>query len=73
MRAIEATTGEEAWLALRRAARTSRAQWSDTLGLVACEIRDRWGRVAEYIHANGDIRAVCEQEGIEERDVHGVE
>ena len=64
-----ATTGEEAWLALRRAARMSRAHWAETLGTVACEIQDRWGRIVEYVRTNGDIKAVCEQEGIEERGV----
>ena len=64
--ALGAIAGEEAWLAIRRAARMSRAQWSETLGTVACEIRERWGRVADYMRANGDIKAVCEQEGFEE-------
>ena len=71
MDALRATTGEEAWLALRRAARTSRAQWAETLGTVACEIQERWGEVTEYKHTNDDIKAVCEQEDIEERGIQG--
>ena len=47
----------------------SRAQWVETLGTVACEIQERWGEVTEYKHTNDDIKAVCEQEDIEERGI----
>ena len=62
--ALEAATGEEAWLALRRAARISRAQWAETLGTVACEIQDRWGWVTELMRTSEDI-GLCEQEGLD--------
>ena len=69
--AFMATTGEEAWLILRRAARMSRAQWAETLGTVACEVKERWGHIANYIQTNEDIKAVCEQEGVEVEQEEG--
>ena len=54
MDALRATTGG-AWLALRRAARMSRAQRVETLGTVACEIHCRWGWVIECKRVHDDI------------------
>ena len=71
VKALRATTGEEAWLILRRAARMSRAQWAETLGTVACEVKERWGHTANYIQTNEDIKAVCEQEGVEVEQEEG--
>ena len=71
VKALRATTGEEAWLILRRAARMSRAQWAETLGTVACEVKERWGHIANYIQTNEDIKAVCEQEGVEGEQEEG--
>ena len=63
-KALNEDEAPAAWKYLRRAARMSRAEYPEVIGIAACELIERWGWVAERTQGHQDIKDLCGQEVI---------